>query len=108
MKKYCAVIELKHEHIEDYINIHKNAWPELLKTIKEAGMKEEIIYNFKDMSIIFFECEDIDSIYKKLGETDVVKRWDAAVQPWFASEFIFPEKIFDLNQQLKEQFVEQY
>ena len=102
MKKYCFVIELKDEYINEYIDIHKNAWPELLKTIKEAGVKEELIYNYKNLSIVFFECEDIDAIYKILGEKDVVQKWDAVVKPWFASEFIFLEKIFDLNKQLED------
>ncbi len=100
MRKYCIVIEIKEEFLEAYIDIHKNAWPELLKTIKDAGAKEEVIYNYKNLSIVFFECDDLDELYKKLGGSEVVKKWDDTVGPWFKSAFIYPEKIFDLNQQL--------
>jgi L-rhamnose mutarotase len=101
MRNYCIVIELKDEHVEEYIDLHKNAWPEMLKEIKQAGVKQESLYNYKNLSIVFFECDDIDAVYAKLKEKDIVKKWDATVGPWFASEFNYPEKIFDLNEQLK-------
>ena len=100
MKRYCFIIEIKEEYIKEYIDLHKNAWPEMVKAIKRAGVAEEIIYNYKNLSIVFFECDDIDSVYRRLADEQIVQKWDALVNPWFESEFVFLEKIFDLNQQL--------
>ena len=107
-KRYCLVIELKEEHVEEYCNIHRNPWKDLLEAIKEAGAEELLIWNYKNLSIVYYECEDLDTIYKVLGKQDVTKRWNAAVGPWFAESPTLDgsgsvgtcEKIFDLNQQL--------
>jgi len=86
--------------VDEYVDLHKNAWPEMLKEIKKAGVVQECLYNYKNLSIVFFECDDIDAVYARLGEKDIVKKWDATVGPWFAGGFNYPEKIFDLNEQL--------
>ena len=109
MKRYLFVIEIKPEFLKDYINIHNNPWTELLEEIKNAGAKELMIWNYKNLSIVYYECEDIDKIYKHMGETEVNKRWNMVVSPWFedspsldgSSSVATCEKIFDLNQQIK-------
>lgn len=100
-KKYCLIIEVKESKIEEYIEIHKNPWREMLEAIRDSGIKEEIIYFHKNQSIIFMECEDFEYSNMKLRATDVCKKWDEKLIPWFEDVAIaFPEKIFDLNQQL--------
>ena len=108
MKRYCIVVELKEEHIKDYIDIHIHPWQELLKALRDAGAKELLIWIYKNLSIVYYECEDIDNIYKELGKLEIVKEWNKKVEPWFNSQMTFNgskkvptcEKIFDLNQQL--------
>lgn len=107
VKRYCFVIELKDEHIAEYVELHKNPWPMMLETLKKWGAKEELIYIYKNLSIVFFECDNIEELYRKLAEENVVKEWDKVTKAWFKSEFIFLQKIFDLNQQLNGK-LEQY
>ena len=108
-KRYCMIIELKEEFIEDYKNIHINAWPELLRAEKDAGIKEELIWIYKNLSILYFECDDIDRVYKLLADNEVEKKWNIVVSPWFKESPVLDgsdkvevlEKVFDLNQQLQ-------
>ena len=108
LKRYCVVIEVQEEHIKEYIDIHKNAWPELMTAIKESGAENLIIYNYKKLSILFYECEDIDKFYEIFGEKEIAGKWNAAVHKWFKESPVLDgsgsvdtlEKIFDLNQQL--------
>jgi len=108
MKRYCFVIELKEEHVEKYKNIHKNPWKEMLEAIATADVKDLLIWSYKNLSIVFYECDDIDKVYEKLGQLEVVKRWNETVGPWFKSaptldgsgDVATCEKIFDLRQQL--------
>ena len=100
-KRYCLIIEVKEPYIEEYIKIHKEPWREMLEAIRDSGIKDEVIYFYKNQSIIFMECEDFEACNLKLRATDVCKRWDEKLVPWFVENGIsFPEKIFDLNQQL--------
>ena len=113
MKRYCLVYELKEEHVKDYVEIHKEAhkthWRTQLDALKEAGAENCIVYNYKNLSIIFYECEDIDESFTKLGTNEDNLRWQETVAPWFAetpkfdgSQEVQPaEKIFDLKQQLE-------
>jgi len=106
-KRYCIIIEVKAEHIEEYIKIHKEPWRDMLEAIRDAGIKDEIIYFHKNQSIIFMECDDFEYSNAKLRATDVCKKWDEKLVPWFEPvEIAFPEKIFDLNQQLEGQLLD--
>ena len=108
MKRYCFVIEIKPEHVKDYCDIHRNPWPEILTEIKKAGARELLIWNYKNFSIVYYECEDIDELYARVGKTEAAKKWNMTVGPWFEESPVLDgsdsvgslEKIFDLNQQL--------
>jgi len=100
LKKYLVVIKINPENRKEYIDIHKNPWPEMLEAIRDAGFVNELIWYFEDQSIIYLECEDFDACNAKLRLTEVCKKWDAEMVPRFLADPILPEKIFDLRQQL--------
>jgi len=106
MKKYLLIIKVKPECRDEYIAIHKNPWREMLDAIKESGFVNEIIWYFEDQSIIYLECEDHDECNTKLRLTDACKKWDIEMIPRFNTEPVFAEKIFDLNQQLEGELLE--
>jgi L-rhamnose mutarotase len=107
--RYCVVVELKSGCVEAYREIHKNPWNEMLEAIASADVSELLIWNYKNLSIIYYECEDINEVYERLGKLDVVKKWNETVVPWFqeapsldgSGKIDTCEKIFDLKQQLK-------
>ena len=106
---YCMVLEIKKNHLEEYKNIHINPWKEVLGAIKKSGVKNLYIWIYKNFSILFFECEDINDFYKKYNEFNIVKKWHSLMKTWIlksqpidGTEEIVPlEKIFDVNQQIK-------
>lgn len=109
MKKYLCVIEVKPECRDEYIGIHNNPWREMLEAIRAAGYTNEAIFYHKDQSIIYLECPDDmthEECDKRVRATDVCKKWDITVCPWFAAEPVMCEKIFDLNQQLDGELLE--
>ena len=110
MERILYAIKLKRDRAKDYEDVHINAWPELLKTIKDCGFKSEYIFRFKDYSLVFMEAEDINKSFKLFLETDVAKRFGKVVTPMVEEYPDFEaegklkglKKIFDLNDQLKE------
>jgi L-rhamnose mutarotase len=112
MRWYCLVNELKPEHVKDYVKIHETAhlteWKTQLKALKEAGAQNCITYIFKNYSILFYQCEDIDKSFEALGRIEDNNRWQAHIASWFANSPKFDgsekaqplKKIFDLNEQL--------
>jgi L-rhamnose mutarotase len=108
IRRYCLVIELKEEKIKEYCDVHRNPPAELLDAIKDGGAKELLIWNYKNLSIVYYECEDLDKLYERLGKLDIIAEWNALTGPWFEQAPALDgsgsvkscEKIFDLNQQL--------
>jgi len=106
MKKYLLVIKVKPEFKKEYVEIHENPWREMLEAIRDAGFINEVIWYFEDQSIIYLECPDLETCDMKLRATEICKKWDITVGPWFAQEPVLPKKIFDLNQQLNGEFLQ--
>ena len=114
MNKYCIAGEIKPEYIDKYTKnheeIHKGLYKEILDVIKKSGIKNEVIFMYKNLAIIYFEAEDLNKCYEFQEKFDVVKRWDRLMEPMFASSYDFGgepdklsslKKIFDLNEQLE-------
>jgi L-rhamnose mutarotase len=113
MKRYCLVLEIKEECVKDYVEVHKNVhkthWRTQLDALKEAGAHNCMVYMHKNLAIIFYECEDIDESFSKLGAIEDNIKWQENQARWIAdtpgsegSQGIQTvEKIFDLNQQLE-------
>jgi L-rhamnose mutarotase len=107
--RYCIVIEVKDEYIEEYKNKHKNTWTEVLEAIKSVGVEEILMWQYKNLSIIYYECDNLEKVYNELGKLDIIKKWEETKPPWFKDPGALDtskgiqtlEKIFDLNQQLK-------
>lgn len=99
MEKHLIVIDIKSEMKEAYINIHLNPWQDMLKAIKDSGFINELIWFHETQSIIYIECEDgrYDVCNQKLRSTEICKKWDKKIIPWFKSEPVMPQLIFDLN-----------
>ena len=119
MKRYCLVLEIKEEHVKDYVkahkNVHKTHWRTQLDALKQAGAHNCAVYMYQNLAIIFYECEDIDESFNKLGAIEDNIKWQENQAPWIAETPDFDgsegvqtiEKIFDLNQQLEGK-LEQY
>ena len=112
MKHYCFVMKIKPEFLTDYIEIHKNAWPELLKAAKESGAKNLLIYIYQNLSIVIFECEDLDNVYENYGKYDVVKEWNEKTESWIeespkidgSGSVETLEEVFNLSKQYDQVF----
>ncbi len=115
MKKYCIVRTLKEgsmdKYIKDHKEIHEGPYKEILKVIKDSGVKEEVIFVYKNSIILYFEAEDLDKSYELQAGAEVVKKWDEIMGPLFETlpdsegsktlaESSLP-KVFDLNEQIE-------
>lgn len=80
MKRYCLTLDLKNDKnsIEAYEKYHKNVWPEIQKSIIDAGIEHMEIYRWETRLFMIMEVNDHFSFEKK-------KSMDASnpkVQEW--------------------------
>ena len=102
--------KLKKNKIDDYVKIHRNAWPELILAAKEAGVGREMIWLKDDAIYLYVMAENFDKAMANLHKTEVCKKWMQVIEPYFEEiqdfhgegNIIRLEKIFDLEKQLIE------
>ena len=76
MQKIAFVMQLKHNHEAEYEKRHDEIWPELVQTLKQAGVSDYSIFLEKSSYKLFAvlkRCEDhsMDS----LPLDPIVRKW---------------------------------
>ena len=80
-KRYALACDLKDnpELIAEYIKLHKNVWPEILESIKAAGIEDMEIFNIENRLFMIMEVND-DFSFDKKAEMDInnpkVQEWE--------------------------------
>ncbi|MEN3323108.1 L-rhamnose mutarotase [Mariniflexile soesokkakense] len=81
-KKYCLACDLKEDSklIEAYKELHKNVWPEVLKSIKDSGIENMEIYNIGNRLFMIIEVNasfSFDSKSKLDAKNPKVQEWES-------------------------------
>ena len=80
MKRYCLTLDLKNdpELIREYEEHHKAVWPEIISSIKDAGIENMQIYRYGTRLFMIMAVNDNFSFEKKqLADANNIK-----VQEW--------------------------
>lgn len=79
-KKYCFALDLVDDPvlIAEYETYHKQVWPEIKKSISDAGIVQMEIYRFSNRLFMIMDVNDTFSFAKKT-EADAA---DPGVQEW--------------------------
>ena len=80
MKRYSLTLDLKNdpELIQQYEKIHKEVWPEIIKSIKDSGIENMEIYRYQTRLFMIMEVND-DFSFDKKNEAD---KKNEKVQQW--------------------------
>jgi L-rhamnose mutarotase len=80
MKRYTLTLDLKNdpELIRQYEQFHKEVWPEIISSIKEAGIENMQIYHYETRLFMIMEVNN-DFSFEKKQKAD---KENAKVQEW--------------------------
>lgn len=109
-KKYCLALDLKDDAtlMAEYKAYHQNVWPEIIKSIKDAGITVLDIYNIGNRMFMIIEA-DADFSFEKKSAMDTanpkVQEWEELMWtfqqalPWAepGQKWMLMEKIFELQ-----------
>ena len=109
MKRYCLALDLKDDLklIAEYEAYHKQVWPEILKSIKDAGIRQMEIYRTGNRLAMIIEADENFSFQKK-SESDAnnpkVQEWEQLMWNYQQAlphakpgeKWVLMEKIFEL------------
>ncbi len=97
--------------IAEYEAIHRNVWPEILKSITDAGILQMEIYRAGNRLFMVMEVPDTFSFTRKAAMDDanpVVKAWEAQMWKYqqaipaakAGEKWVLLDKIFDLQESM--------
>ena len=85
MKRFILYSNLKPEKVEEYKDLHRNAWPEIVKIISECNIKNYSISVRGDEVFTTYEYvgEDYDADMAKMEEYEIMHEWWSHTKPCF-------------------------
>ena len=81
MRRYCFALDLKNDKklINNYIEHHKNVWPEVIESFNNLGIVELSLYNIENRLFMIINCNSNFSIENKKKrdlKNSKVKKWE--------------------------------
>lgn len=111
MKQYCLALDLKDDEalIKEYEAYHQAVWPEIVESIKEAGIEQMEIYRFGNrlfMTMLTNENFSFEEKAKADVENGKVQEWENLMWKYQQAlpgskpgeKWMLMEKIFDLKE----------
>jgi L-rhamnose mutarotase len=109
MKRYCLTLDLKNDPklIAEYKQHHKAIWPEIVKSIKQAGVTVMDIYLYGTRLFMIMETTDSFSFYAKSSmdaANPIVQKWENLMWTYQQAlptskpgeKWVLMEKIYEL------------
>lgn len=109
-RRFCLTLDLKNEPelISEYEAYHEAVWPEIISSIKDAGITNMEIYRSGNRLFMIMEVDDSFSFERKQQldqENKNVQRWEELMWkyqqalPWAkpGEKWVIMDKIFQLN-----------
>ena len=109
LKRYCLALDLKDDPrlIAEYENYHKHVWPEIIKSIQDAGIEKLEIYRSGNRLFMIIEAITDFSFDKKNkadAANDKVQEWETLMWKYQQAlpgskpgeKWILMDKIFEL------------
>lgn len=110
MERYCLTLDLKRnlEFIEKYIEYHQNVWPEILRSICDAGIINMEIYHIDTRLFMIMDVNENFSFSEKAksdAENSKVQEWESLMDQYqqrlpFAKpneKWVLMNRIFSLD-----------
>jgi len=110
MKRYCLALDLKDDPalIAEYEAYHKKVWPEILESIRSAGISQMEIYRTGNRLFMIMETEAHFNFEKKAAAdaaSGIVQQWEELMWKYQQAlpgskpgdKWVIMEKIFILN-----------
>ncbi|MCP4935493.1 MAG: L-rhamnose mutarotase [bacterium] len=85
MKRVAFQLKVRADKLEEYKEIHKNVWPEMLDAMRKAGWHNYSLFIREDGSLFgYFEAEEsFTASLTALGKEEINNKWQAFMAPFF-------------------------
>ena len=81
MAQYAWVLEVRPGYEEEYKKRHDEIWPEMVDTLRKAGIRNYSIFKHGLTLFGYFETDDLTKTIKALGKSKVNAKWGQWMAP---------------------------
>jgi L-rhamnose mutarotase len=85
VRRYGQLIGLRPEKLEEYRRNHAGVWPEILKAIRKAGIRNYSIFHFGGQLFAYFEYtgppEEFEARMEDLARAPRMREWLDIMDP---------------------------
>jgi L-rhamnose mutarotase len=79
IQRSAFVLRVRPDKIDDYIEAHRNVWPEMLAALREAGIRNYTIFRNGNEMFGYFESGDLEAAADHMEAQEVNARWQDAM-----------------------------
>ncbi|MFL6144968.1 MAG: L-rhamnose mutarotase [Labedaea sp.] len=111
MRRYCFLLRVRADLIDEYRARHARVWPDMLRALHHTGWRNYSLFLRPDGLLVgYVECADLDAARAAMARTEVNARWQAEMAPFFTDlegrrpdeGFLVLEEVFHLEDQIRE------
>jgi len=116
MTRYCFLLQVRPELLEDYRARHAAVWPDMLRALHDSGWHHYSIFARPDGLLVgYVEAADLAAAQSAMAATEVNARWQEQMSTFFVGldgrtpdeGLVLLEEIFNLEDQLQRMTVGQ-
>jgi L-rhamnose mutarotase len=78
-QRSAFVLRVRADKIEEYVDAHANVWPEMLRALRDAGIRNYSIFRDGNQVFGYFESDDLEAAAAYLNSQEVNSRWQDAM-----------------------------
>jgi L-rhamnose mutarotase len=77
MKRYGMAVRVRPEKLDEYRRLHANAWPGVLKTIRQCNIRNYSIFHKDGYLFSYFEYvgDDFDADMARIAADPITQKW---------------------------------
>jgi L-rhamnose mutarotase len=91
-KRYAWSWKIKDECLDEYVRMHLNPWPEIMKEHSTAGIRNYTIFQNGNQFFYYFECDDVEAAFDYLSKSEECQRWNDITSKMVEGSFDLAEE----------------
>jgi len=110
VRRYCFLLHVRPDRLEEYVERHRRVWPEMLYALRDSGWHNYSLFLRDDGLLVgYVESEDLERAQAAMAATEVNQRWQAEMTGFFIGldgrapdeGLLLLTEIFNLDQQIE-------
>jgi L-rhamnose mutarotase len=106
--RYCFNLQVRPERMAEYVERHQAVWPDMQDALRVTGWRNYSLFLRSDGLLIgYVEADDLSAAQAAMAATEVNKRWQAEMAPFFTGiegrgpdeGFVLLQEVFHLEEE---------